>query len=90
MLESAGVGANDRELSKEILLLKKRLKAIWRERPAATDTADEISRKWLGQLDTRTVLEALHGLVDEGLVQKWCSGGHTFFYASDPKVLKMQ
>ncbi len=70
---------DNRECDEEVLILKKRLMSKWRERPAATDTVDEISRKWLGRLDTITVLESLRGLMDEGHVQKWRSGDHTFF-----------
>ncbi len=76
--------------SQEILENRRRLLLIWRSRPAATDTMENIARKWLGQFEFSCVQEALSGLLDEGIIQKWSSGGHTFFYARDYNEIKQQ
>ncbi len=74
--------------TKEIMENRRRLIEIWRRRPAATDTMENIARKWLGQFECECVREALSRLIEEGLVQKWHSGGHTFFFASDLRGIK--
>ena len=76
--------------TKEILENRRRLLLIWQSRPAATDTMENIARKWLGQFECGCVQEALSGLLDEGIIQKWSSGGHTFFYARDYYEIKQQ
>ena len=76
--------------SQEILNNRRRLIEIWQSRPAATDTLENIARNWLGQFEFECVSEALMGLMDEGFIQKWCSGEHTFFYARDYYEIKQQ
>ena len=76
--------------TKEIMENRRRLIEIWRNRPAATDTMENIARNWLGQFECECVMEALSRLMEEGIIQKWDSGGHTFFYARDYYEIKQQ
>ncbi len=76
--------------SPETLRQRRRLLKIWSKRPAATDTAEDIARKWLGQFDCYCVYEALCSLLEEGLIQKYISGGQTFYFLKDYSEIKRQ
>lgn len=83
----------DREFrpgSSDTLCQRRRLLEIWSKRPAATDTAEDIARKWLGQFDCSSVYEALRALADEGLIQRYISGGQTFYYLKNYSEIKRQ
>lgn len=83
-------GYTGQSRSEEIMENRRRLLQIWSSRPAATDTMENIARKWLGQFEFECVREALLRLIQEGIIQKCCSGGHTFFYARDYYEIKQQ
>ena len=76
----------------ETLRHRNKLLEIWSKRPAATDSEEDIARKWLGrfdQSDDLSVREALSSMLNEGLIQKYISGGHTFYFVRDYKAIKM-
>ena len=76
--------------SSDTLRQRRRLLEIWSKRPAATDTAEDIARKWLGQFDHSCVYEALCSLLEEGLIQRYISGGQTFYFLKDYSEIKRQ
>ncbi len=76
--------------SSDTLRQRRRLLEIWSKRPAATDTAEDIARKWLGQFDCNCVYEALCSLLEEGLIHKYISGGQTFYFLKNYSEIKRQ
>ena len=77
-------------VSPDTLRQRRRLLVIWSKRPAATDTAENIARKWLGHFDCSSVYEALRALLDEGLIQRYISGGQTFYFLKNYSEIRRQ
>lgn len=73
----------DEETSEALCEYKQRLLNHWSRMPAATDTAENIARRWLFDLDLQSVRMALAELMRDGIIAAYSSGDHTFYFAKD-------